>query len=62
MQDFHDSKGGFGADTGVAARRLLGERGWSLEDYQGCVQAMRKRRRVYEGEEGFFPPGRAAWK
>src|ERR1700736_702845 len=30
-QDFHDSRGGFGADTGAAARRLLAERRWTAD-------------------------------
>ena len=55
-QDFHDSGGGFGADTGAAARRLLAERRWTAEDYRGFVERVRGRRMVYEGEEGFFPP------
>jgi DNA repair photolyase len=55
-QDFHDSHGGFGADTGLGARRLLAERRWSSEDYQRCVAPLRQRWPVYEGEEGFFPP------
>lgn len=56
VQDFHDSKGGFGADTGQAARRLLGDRGWTADDFARCVQELRKRLPVYEGEAGFFPP------
>ena len=55
-QDFHDSRGGFGADTGPAARRLLAERRWTAEDYRRVVESLRTRRLVYEGEAGFFPP------
>jgi hypothetical protein len=55
-QDFHDSGGGFGADTGTAARRLLTERRWTAEDYGRIVEKLRARREVYEGEAGFFPP------
>jgi DNA repair photolyase len=55
-QDFHDSHGGFGADTGPAARRLLAESGWTSTDYQACVQRFQERRPVFEGEAGFFPP------
>ena len=55
-QDFHDSGGGFGADTGAAARRLLAERRWTAEDYRRVVEMLRARRTVYESEEGFFPP------
>ena len=56
VQDFHDSGGGFGADTGTAARRLLAERRWTATDYRRVVERLRARRTVYEGEAGFFPP------
>lgn len=56
VQDFHDSGGGFGADTGAAARQLLAERHWTSDDYQRCLQRLRLRTQVYEGESGFFPP------
>jgi DNA repair photolyase len=62
VQDFHDSGGGFGADTGPAARRLLGERPWTAEDHGRVVDMLRARREVFEGESGFFPPGAAAAK
>jgi DNA repair photolyase len=55
-QDFHESQGGFGADTGMKARTLLEERGWSSTDYQSCKRKLATRREVYEGEAGFFPP------
>jgi hypothetical protein len=55
-QDFHDSGGGFGADTGPGARQLLAERRWTAEDYRRVVKMLRIRRDVYEGEAGFFPP------
>jgi len=55
-QDFHDSGGGFGADTGTGARKLLAERHWTAEDYRRCVEQLRRRGPVYEGESGFFPP------
>jgi DNA repair photolyase len=54
-QEFHDSRGGFGADTGPAARRVLAGYGGTM-DYGRCVEVLRKRTRVYEGEHGFFPP------
>jgi DNA repair photolyase len=57
VQDFHDSGGGFGADTGAAARRLLAESRWSADDYRRCVERLREHGAVYEGEAGFFPPG-----
>jgi hypothetical protein len=56
-QHFHDSGGGFGADTGAAARRILAERGWTEEDYRRCVERLRRHLRVHEAEAGFFPPG-----
>jgi DNA repair photolyase len=55
-QDFHDSGGGFGADTGPRARALLGGRPWGLEDYRRCLDMLRQQMQVYEGEDGFFPP------
>jgi DNA repair photolyase len=59
-QDFHDAGGGFGADTGQAARQLLEARQWTAADYQRCVERLRERMNVYEAEEGFFPPPLAA--
>jgi len=55
-QHFHDSGGGFGANTGEAARLLLAERRWTEDDYRRCVELLRRKRQVYEGEAGFFPP------
>jgi DNA repair photolyase len=55
-QDFHDSGGGFGADTGEEARRLLAEIGWGPEDYRRFVERLREDMLVYEAEAGFFPP------
>ncbi len=55
-QDFHDSRGGFGADTGPAARRLLAERRWTAADYRRVVETIQAFRQVFEGEAGFFPP------
>jgi DNA repair photolyase len=55
-QDFHESGGGFGADTAESARRLLAERRWTEADYQRCLEVLRRRLDVYEGEAGFFPP------
>ena len=56
IQDFHDSKGGFGADTGQAARQLLEELKWGQRDYEKCFERLKERTVVYEGEAGFFPP------
>jgi len=55
-QDFHDSGGGFGADTGEGARTLLAEIGWQPRDYRRFVDRLRQDQKVYEGEAGFFPP------
>src|SRR5262245_38598464 len=55
-QDFHDSGGGFGADTGAKARNLLAQSGWCDQDYIRCIEELSKRMQVYEGEAGFFPP------
>jgi DNA repair photolyase len=55
-QDFHDSRGGFGADTGAAARRLLAACDWSGDRYAQVVAALRRHMPTYEGEAGFFPP------
>jgi DNA repair photolyase len=55
-QDFHDSGGAFGASTGEAARRSLAERRWGADEYAVCVEQLRRRLCVYEGEAGFFPP------
>jgi DNA repair photolyase len=57
-QDFHDAGGKFGADTGAAARRLLGEIDWGPADYERFVSRLRDEMTVYEGEAGFFPPPR----
>jgi DNA repair photolyase len=57
IQEFHDAGGGFGADTGDAARQLLADSGWSAADYGEFRARLQKRSaRVYEGEAGFFPP------
>jgi DNA repair photolyase len=57
VQDFHDAGGGFGADTGAEARRLLAASGWGAADYRRVVARLRERLPVvYEGEAGFFPP------
>jgi DNA repair photolyase len=55
-QDFHDSGGGFGADTGKKARALLAQTAWTPDAYHRCVAQLATHRKVYEGEEGFFPP------
>jgi DNA repair photolyase len=57
VQDFHDSGGGFGADTGEEARRLLAEGNWTPADYRSVTERLRVQLEVHEGEAGFFPPG-----
>jgi DNA repair photolyase len=56
-QDFHDSGGGFGADTGAKARQLCTAYRWGPEEYQLFVRQLQSRTKAYEGEAGFFPPG-----
>ena len=56
VQDFHDSQGAFGANTGEAARALLARFQWTPARYQEVLEQWRKQRHVFEGEEGFFPP------
>ncbi len=55
-QDFHDSHGGFGADTGAEARQTRAELNWGEDEYRRFVEVLASRMRVYEGEAGFFPP------
>jgi DNA repair photolyase len=55
-QDFHDSGGGFGANTGAAARELLLRHPRTEQEYREFVAMMRDEMTVYEGEAGFFPP------
>jgi DNA repair photolyase len=55
-QHFHDSGGGFGADTAARARHELDRRQWTEDDYHRCVDVLKQRLSVYEGESGFFPP------
>lgn len=56
-QYFHNSQGGFGADTGKGAREILTALRWSADDYRrtrdALIAALPK---VYEAEAGFFPP------
>jgi DNA repair photolyase len=55
-QDFHDSRGGFGADTGAGARELLQRQPRTEEEYRSFVGLLRDRLTIWEGEAGFFPP------
>jgi len=56
VQDFHESHGAFGADTGTSARALLAEIGWSRDDYGAFKQLLERQLPIFEGESGFFPP------
>jgi DNA repair photolyase len=56
VQEFHDSRGGFGADTGAEAVKLRDEFGWGAEEYRRFVETLRRWVQVFEAEEGFFPP------
>ena len=55
-QDFHDSGGSFGANTGDEARQLRAEIGWGPADYRRFVNRLKQDGTVYEAEAGFFPP------
>jgi DNA repair photolyase len=57
VQEFQISRRRFEASTGEAAWKLLGECGWRAGDYRECVERLRERLTVHEGEAGFFPPG-----
>ncbi len=56
LQDFHDSQGRVGADTGPKARERLRGYPQVAEQYAALLQRLRRDRTVYEGEAGFFPP------
>jgi DNA repair photolyase len=56
VQEFHDARGRFGADTAAEAVRLRDGYGWGEAEYRRFVETLRRRLPVYEGEEGFFPP------
>src|SRR5262245_49405126 len=47
-QDFHDSEGGFGADTADEAWKKRDDFRWSSEDYRLCVERLRESLTVYE--------------
>jgi DNA repair photolyase len=55
-QDFQDSNGAFGASTGAEAKKLLHDRQWTAENYKRCIEQLRRKIPLYEGEAGFFPP------
>ena len=55
-QDFHNSNGGFGANTSDAARAVVEKMHWTVEDYCRCRDRFRQKRETFEAEAGFFPP------
>jgi DNA repair photolyase len=56
VQDFHDSGGGFGADTLPRAVQLAQALGWNADRYRDFAARLRAVTTVHEGECGFFPP------
>jgi hypothetical protein len=56
VQEFHDSRGRFGADTATKAVRLRDDSGWGDDEYRQFVEILRRRIAVHEGESGFSPP------
>lgn len=57
VQDFHDRRGAFGANTAPAARAAALTRGWTSVDYHAVRDELARRYLTFEGEAGFFPPG-----
>lgn len=57
VQDFHDRRGAFGANTAPAARASALARGWTSVDYAAVRDELARHYLTYEGEAGFFPPG-----
>jgi DNA repair photolyase len=55
LQDFHDSQGGFGADTGATARELL-KTNLAEQGAAALRLHLSGRLNYYESEAGFFPP------
>jgi DNA repair photolyase len=56
VQDFHDSGGRFGADTGAKAKRLVEEWKDRESEYRQFKKMLATRVKLWEGEKGFFPP------
>lgn len=56
-QDFHVSRGNYGADTSAAAWQIRDELRWSEDHYVRFREQLCERiGMVYEAEAGFFPP------
>jgi DNA repair photolyase len=56
VQDFHDSGGGFGADTSPKAVELAAAMSWDSARFRDFRDRLRALTPAYEGEAGFFPP------
>lgn len=56
LQNFHNSGGGFGADTSSKAVELARNLGWNVDRYREFLAVVQSRAQVFEGEAGFFPP------
>jgi DNA repair photolyase len=56
LQDFHESNGGFGADTSPKAMHLAAAMEWNRERFREFFDFVQAQTTVYEGEAGFFPP------
>ena len=56
LQDFHDSQGRWGADTGPIAKEQLLRYPKLSDTYRSLLTQLQAKRKVYEGQAGFFPP------
>jgi DNA repair photolyase len=56
LQDFHNSNGGFGADTSPKAVGLADALDWNARRFREFFELVKAQTQVYEGEAGFFPP------
>jgi DNA repair photolyase len=56
VQDFHDSGGGFGADTSANAKELAHSLNWNTDGFRAFAEQVSRLTEVFEGEAGFFPP------
>jgi DNA repair photolyase len=56
VQEFHDSGGGFGADTLSTAVELAWSLNWTADRYRAFADQLQQTTSAYEGEAGFFPP------
>jgi DNA repair photolyase len=56
VQEFHDSGGGFGADTSPKALEFARALDWNADRFRSFADRLKSIAQVYEGECGFFPP------